>query len=60
MARFIDTSLQLQSIMTANNQLVSIPYWTTSVLSSTVTNDERLVTAHTLNCLERRLSDESL
>jgi hypothetical protein len=27
----------------------SIPYWTTSVFSSTVTNDERRIPAHTLN-----------
>jgi hypothetical protein len=45
---FIDTSLQLQSIITAHNQWVSrtrsIPYWTTSVFSSTATNDERRIT----------------
>jgi hypothetical protein len=55
--------LQLQSVMTAHNQWLSktrsIPYWITSVFSSTVMNDERLITAHILNCLERRLSDES-
>jgi hypothetical protein len=42
--------LQLQSIITAHNrwlsQTRSIPYWTTSVFSSTVTNDERRITAH--------------
>jgi hypothetical protein len=41
MIGFIGTSLQLQSIMTAHNQWLpktrSIPYWTTSVFSSTVT-----------------------
>jgi hypothetical protein len=62
MVGFIDTSLQLQSILTAHNQWLSktrsIPYWTTSVFSSAVTNDERRITAHTLNCLERLLSDE--
>jgi hypothetical protein len=50
--------------MTAHNQWLSaphsIPYWTTAVFSSTVTIDERRITARTLNCLERRLSDESL
>jgi hypothetical protein len=44
MIGFICTCLQLQSIETAHNQWLlathSIPYWTTSVLSSTVTNDE--------------------
>jgi hypothetical protein len=38
----------------------SIPCWTTSVFFSTLTNDERRIAAHTLNCLERYLSDESL
>jgi hypothetical protein len=50
--------------MTAHNQWLSatrsIPDWTTSVFSSTVTNNERRIPAHTLNCLERRLFDESL
>jgi hypothetical protein len=40
MTRFIGTSLRLQSITTAHNQLMltthSVPYWTTSVFSSTV------------------------
>jgi hypothetical protein len=62
MIGFIGTSSQLQSIMTAHNQWLSktrsIPCWTTGVCSSTVINDERRITAHTLNCLERRLSDE--
>jgi hypothetical protein len=53
--------LQSRPIITAHNQWLpktrSIPYWTTSVFSSTVTNDERRITAHTLNCLERRLSE---
>jgi hypothetical protein len=44
MIGFIGTSLQLQSISTARNQWLSktrsFPYWTTSVSSSTVTNDE--------------------
>jgi hypothetical protein len=39
---FIGTSLQLQSIITAHNQWLpktrSIPHWTTSVFSSTVTD----------------------
>jgi hypothetical protein len=39
---FIGTSLQLQSIITAHNRWLlttrSIPYWTTSVFSSTVTS----------------------
>jgi hypothetical protein len=43
--RFIGTSLQLQSIITAHSQWLpntrSIPYWTTSVSSSNVMNDER-------------------
>jgi hypothetical protein len=40
--------LQLQSIIAADNQWLSktrsIPYWTTSVFSSAVTNDERRIT----------------
>jgi hypothetical protein len=60
---FIGTSAQLHSIMTAHNQwrskTRSVPYCTTSVFSSTVTNDNRRIPAHTLNCLDRRLSDES-
>jgi hypothetical protein len=43
MIGFIDTSLQLQSIMTAHNQWLSkthsIHCWTTSVFSSTVTSE---------------------
>jgi hypothetical protein len=42
MTGFIGTSLQLQSIITAHNQWLlktgSIPYWATSVFSSTVTD----------------------
>jgi hypothetical protein len=42
MTAFIGTSLQLQPIITAHNQWLfktrSIPYWTTSVFSSTVTD----------------------
>jgi hypothetical protein len=42
MIGFIGDSLQLQSIITAHNRLMSktrsIPYWTTSVFSSTVTD----------------------
>jgi hypothetical protein len=53
MSRFIGTSLQLQPITTAHNQWLSkthsIHYWTIRVFSSTVTNDERQITAHTLN-----------
>jgi hypothetical protein len=56
MIAFIGTSLQLQSIMTAH----SIPYWTTSVFSSTVTNHERRIRTHSFYCLEQCLSDESL
>jgi hypothetical protein len=41
------TSLQLQPITTAHNQWMSktcsIPYWITSVFSSSVTNDERKI-----------------
>jgi hypothetical protein len=63
MIGFIGTSLQLQSIMAVHNQWLSttrsIPYWTTSVFSSAVTNHKRRIPAHTLNCLERRLSEES-
>jgi hypothetical protein len=48
MIGFIGTSLQLQSIITSHNQWLSktrsIPCWTTSVFSSTVTNDERRTT----------------
>jgi hypothetical protein len=48
MIGFIGISLQLQSVTTAHNQWLSktrsIPYWTTSVFSSTVTNDERRIT----------------
>jgi hypothetical protein len=55
MIGFIGTFLQLQSIITAHNQWLSttrsIPYWSTSVSSSTVTNDERRIAAHTLNSL---------
>jgi hypothetical protein len=44
--------LQLQSIMTAHNQWLSmtssIPCWTTSVFSSTMMNDESLLTHWTL------------
>jgi hypothetical protein len=56
--------LQLQPIITAHNQWPSktrsIPYWTTNVLSSTGTNDERRLTAHSFycDCLERWLSYE--
>jgi hypothetical protein len=43
------------TIMTAHNKWLSktrsISYWTTSVFSSTVTNDERRITAHKLNSL---------
>jgi hypothetical protein len=50
MTGFIGTSLQLQSIMTAHSQWLSmtrsIPYWTTSVFSSTGTNDERRICTH--------------
>jgi hypothetical protein len=38
----------------------SIPYWLTSVFSSTASNDERRIIAHTLTYLERSLTDESL
>jgi hypothetical protein len=42
MIGFIGTSLQLQASITADNQLLSetcsIPYWTSSVFSSTVTD----------------------
>jgi hypothetical protein len=64
MIGFIDTYWQLQSIMTFHNQWVSncktrsIPYWTTSVFSSTVTTDERRIPADTFSCLERRLSHD--
>jgi hypothetical protein len=48
MTGFIGISLQLQLIMTAHTQWLSktssIPYWTTSVFSSTVMNDEWLFT----------------
>jgi hypothetical protein len=44
---FTGTSLQLQKIITAQNQWLSkthsIPYWTTSVFTSTVTNDEEIL-----------------
>jgi hypothetical protein len=57
MIGFIGTSLQLQWILTAYNPWLSktrsIPCWTTSVFPSTVTNG-----AHSLNCLELRLSVE--
>jgi hypothetical protein len=47
----IGTSLQLKSIMTAHNQWLSttcsIRYWTTCVFSSTVMNDESLLTHRT-------------
>jgi hypothetical protein len=42
MIGFIDTSLQIQSVIPAHNQWLfntrSIPYWTTSVFASTVTD----------------------
>jgi hypothetical protein len=63
MIGFIGTSLQLQFIMTVQYMTVYDSFilcWTTSVFSSTVTNDEWRITAHKLSCLERRLSDESL
>jgi hypothetical protein len=64
MIGFIGTSLQLEPIITAHNQWLSttrsIPYWTTSVFSFTVTNDERRFTAQSFSCLERSLPDESL
>jgi hypothetical protein len=50
MIGFIGSSLQLQSVIPAHSPRLSktrsIPYWTTSVLSSTVTNDERRITVH--------------
>jgi hypothetical protein len=50
MIGFISTSLQLQSVITAHNQWLlttrAIPYRTGSVFSSTVTNEERRITAH--------------
>jgi hypothetical protein len=55
-------SLHLQLIIKAHSQWLaktrSAPTWTTCVFSSTVTNDERRITARTMNCLERRLSDK--
>jgi hypothetical protein len=55
MIGFIGTSLQLQSIMTAHNQclcmICSICYWTMSVFSSILMNDEVRISAHTLNSL---------
>jgi hypothetical protein len=48
MIGFIGTSLQLQSVITSHNQwlskICSIPCWTTSVFSSTVTNENSLFT----------------
>jgi hypothetical protein len=50
MIAFTGTSLQLQPITTSHKQWVtetrSVPYRTTSVFSSTATNDERRITAH--------------
>jgi hypothetical protein len=47
MIGFIGICLLLKSILTAHNQLLSptrsIPYWTMSVFSSAVTNDERRI-----------------
>jgi hypothetical protein len=55
--RFVGTSLQLQSTMTAHNQwlstTLSIPYWAKSVFSSTVTNDKRRIAVRTLNSFLR-------
>jgi hypothetical protein len=66
MIEFIGTSLQLQPIITAHNQWPSmtrsIPCWTTSVVSSTVTNDDWRLTnqcSHIELPYEWRLSDES-
>jgi hypothetical protein len=59
MIGFIGTSLQLQLIITAHNQWLSkthsIPYWTTSVFSSTMTD---LVLIYDRSLLKRRLSYE--
>jgi hypothetical protein len=47
MIGLIGISLQLQPIITAHNQWLpktrSIPYWTTSVFSSSVMNDEQRI-----------------
>jgi hypothetical protein len=55
MTRFIGTYLQLQSIIIAHNQWLpktySIPYLTTSVFSTIVLNDERRISAHSLDSL---------
>jgi hypothetical protein len=61
MIGFIGISLQLQPIITAHNQWLSktraIPYWTTSVFSSAVTNAKRRVPAHSLEA--SRVESES-
>jgi hypothetical protein len=41
------------------SQTRSIPYWTTSVCSSSATNDERRLTAHTLNSYDCRFIELS-
>jgi hypothetical protein len=50
-------SLQLQPLITEHKQWLSktrsIPYWSTSVFSSTVTNDERKISAHSLKNADR-------
>jgi hypothetical protein len=61
MIGFIGVPLQLHSTITAHSQWLSatrsIPCWTTSVFSSTVTNDESLLTPWTtldVVCLSRK------
>jgi hypothetical protein len=57
MIGFAGTSLQFKPIITAHNQWLpktrSIPYWTMSVFSSTVTNHKRRIPAHILNSLTK-------
>jgi hypothetical protein len=59
MMGFMGTSLQLKLIITVHDHWPSttrsIPYWTTSAFSSPVTNDERRITARTLNSLRIEL-----
>jgi hypothetical protein len=55
---FLALTINYESSQSLTARTRSIPYWTTSVFTSTC--DEQRITAHTLNCLERRLSSESL
>jgi hypothetical protein len=61
MIGFIGTSLTITTNYNSSQSvIVFIPYWTTSVFSSIVTNDGRRIIAHTLNSLTSLESHLSL